>query len=247
MTEACIYVLDIGVPLELVLIPAGEFLMGSPESEPSRYDDEGPQHLVQIARPFYLGKYQVTQAQWRAVMGDNPSYFRGDNLPVENVSWEDCRRFCDTVGQRTGRQVRFPSEAEWECACRAGTSTPSFFGETISTDQANYNGTRPYGEGLTGEDRQKTTPVGMFPPNAFGLYDMHGNVWEWCEDVWHDDYADAPNDGSAWTTGGQGGGRVLRGGSWLSYVPNVRSACRIRGGADGRYDNDGFRLAAEVF
>ena len=233
-----------GVTMELVLIPPGEFLMGSPESDIWRYDDEGPQHRVRIAKPFYMGKYQVTQAQWKAVMGNNPSGFKGDDRPVENVSWHDCREFCGKLSERVGREVRLPSEAEWEYACRAGTTTPFYFGANVSTDQANYDGNYPYAGGPKGAYRKETTPVGTFPGNAFGLFDMHGNVWEWCEDVWHNDYTGAPSDGTAWVTGGDQRRRVLRGGAWPNSEFYLRSSFRLRYSPDFRLGDMGFRVAA---
>lgn len=180
--------------LEMVLIPAGEFMMGSPESEEGRRSHEGPQHRVRISQPFYMGKYEVTQAQWKAVMGENPSSFDdcGSDCPVESVNWDDCQKFCRKLSSITEREIRLPSEAEWEYACRARTTTPFCFGKAISTAQANYT-RKPF----------QTTAVGSFPANAFGLHDMHGNVNEWCEDVYHDSYAGAPYDGSAWITGGR--------------------------------------------
>ena len=234
-----------GVTLELLRIPPGKFMMGSPETEPGRFTNEGPQHLVRIAGEFYLGKHPVTQAQWRAVMGDNPSYFKGDDRPVECVSWEDCWKFCTIVNERTGPlTIRLPSEAEWEYACRAGTTTPFFYGETISPEQANFDGGF-----LKATHRGKTTRIGMFSANAFGLHDMHGNVQEWCDDRWHQNYDGAPSDGSVWTTDDYDGGgftHVLRGGSWFSFADCVRSAYRNRHWANDRYNYVGFRPAANV-
>jgi len=184
-----------GVLLEMVYIPGGTFMMGSPKNE--GYDSEKPQHKVTV-KPFLMGKYPITQAQWIAVMDNNPSYFKGDNRPVEKVSWHDGVEFCKRLFDKTGKAYRLPSESEWEYACRAGTTTPFYFGETITTDLANYNGTRTYASGPKGVYRKETNDVGSFPPNAFGLYDMHGNVWEWCADLWHDNYDGAPTDGSAW-------------------------------------------------
>jgi len=171
-------------------------------------------------------------------MGNNPSYFKGENNPVERVSWNDAKAFCGKIG------CRLPTEAEWEYACRAGTTTPFSFGETISTDQANYDGNYTVIKGVYGVYRQKTMPVGSFQPNAWGLYDMHGNVWEWCEDVCHDSYAGAPTDGSAWTTGGlyQEWG-ILRGGSWVSPPHLLRSANRDGIVPGLSYDRPGFRAA----
>jgi len=184
-----------GVLLEMVSIPGGTFMMGSPKNE--GYDYEKPQHKVTV-KPFLMGKYPITQAQWNAVMGKNPSHYKGDNRPVENVSWHDCVEFCKRLFDKTGKAYRLPSESEWEYACRAGTTTPFYFGETITTDLANYHGDYTYASGPKGVYREQTTDVGSFPPNAFGLYDMHGNVWEWCADLWHDNYNGAPTDGSAW-------------------------------------------------
>jgi formylglycine-generating enzyme required for sulfatase activity/tetratricopeptide (TPR) repeat protein len=213
-----------GVTLEMVYIPGGTFLMGSPASELERQDTEGPQHQVKIAS-FLMGKYLVTQAQWEAVMGKNPSFFKGPQRPVEQVSWKDAVAFCQKLSKQTGRTYQLPSEAQWEYACRAGTTTPFYFGETITPDLVNYDGNNPYGKAPQGQYRQETTPVGSFPPNAFGLYDMHGNVWEWCEDVWHGNYDGAPTDGSAWVAGG-GEYRLLRGGSWGNDAVWCRAAYR---------------------
>ncbi len=210
-------------PLRMMEIPAGSFVMGSPKEELERLDSEGPQHEVSLGR-FFMAKYPVTQAQWRAVaamekvnqkLKPEPSDFKGDLNPVENVSWHDAVEFCDRLTLHTNRQYRLPTEAEWEYACRAGTTTPFHFGETIDTQLANYHGDRTYGEGSKGEYRKKTTPVNQFKgANAFGLVDMHGNVWEWCQDHWHGNYQDAPTDGSAWIEGGNSEYRVVRGGSW---------------------------------
>ncbi len=192
-------------------------------------------------RRFFLGKYPVTQKQYEAVMGNNPSYFKGPNRPVENVSWNDTTEFFQRLSQKTGRQYRLPSEAEWEYACRAGTTTPFYFGETITTDLANYNGNYTYGSAPKGIYREETTDVGSFPPNAFGLYDMHGNVWEWCQDVWHENYSGAPTDGSAWESGGDSSYRMLRGVSWHNHPKNCRCANRNKGDYAGSINN-GFRV-----
>ncbi|MEH2434535.1 MAG: SUMF1/EgtB/PvdO family nonheme iron enzyme [Nostoc sp.] len=169
-----------GITLEMVQIPGGTFTMGSPEREADRYENESPQHQVKVSG-FFMGKYAVTQAQYQAVMGNNPSNFKGEKRPVEQVSWDEAVEFCEKLSQKTGNTYRLPSEAEWEYACRAGTTTPFYFGETITTDLVNYDGNYPYGSAPKGEYREQTTDVGKFPPNSFGLYDMHGNVWEWCE------------------------------------------------------------------
>ncbi len=216
-----------GVEMKFAWCPPGTFLMGSPSSEEQRGGYDGAdetQHRVTLSRGYWLGIHPVTQPQWQAVMGSNPSKFKGDTLPVETVSWDDCQEFVKKLGQKTGKRFRLPTEAEWEYACRAGTATPFHFGETISTDQANYNGNYTYGKGKKGVYREKTTPVGSFPANAWGLYDMHGNVWEWCRD-WYgarpsDDIKDQQGENS-------GTARVLRGGSWYHPPRLCRSAFRL--------------------
>ncbi len=217
-----------GVSMKLVLIPAGEFMMGGdekPEQVAQKcngmgataewFQDEQPQHRVKITKPFYMGVYLVTQAQYEAVMGVNPSHFEGDLNPVECVSWNDAVEFCKKLSAKTRQTVQLPTEAEWEYACRAGTTTSFNTGETISTDQANYDGNFTYGAGRKGERRENTVVVGNFAPNAFGLYDMHGNVWEWCQD-WYDGnaqyYKNSPTDDPPGPE--KGVTRVLRGGSW---------------------------------
>ncbi|KYC36512.1 hypothetical protein WA1_43260 [Scytonema hofmannii PCC 7110] len=257
--------LGYGVQLEIVLIPGGSFLMGSPEEELERLSWESPQHSVTV-KPFGMGKYPVTQAQWRAVaflpqvnreLKPDPSYFKGKNRPVERVSWYDCVEFCDRLSNYTKRTYRLPSEAEWEYACRAGTTTPFHFGETISTDLANYRGTDDeeykwsgsYGKGNKGIYRQETTPVGSFGvANAFGLYDMHGQVWEWCADHWHESYEGAPTDGEAWIDLGNNDNqsRLQRGGSWYLNPVYCRSACRLYYNPDNGYDLIGFRVVCVV-
>ena len=229
------------VILEMVLVPGGRFLMGSPDKQVERTLNETPQHHVDISS-FFLGKYPVTQVQWEVVMGNNPSFFKGANLPVESVSWNDAIHFCQRLSQMTGKNYRLPTEAEWEYACRAGTSTPFYFGETITTELANYNGNYYYASAPKGIYRKKTTDVGSFPPNNFGLYDMHGNVWEWCKDDWHDNYDGAPTDGSAWLSGDDRYS-PLRGGSWVNDPDDCRSATRsnnIR--RVNRYIINGFRV-----
>ena len=222
--------------LEMMLIPGGTFIMGSPPEELEHQEDESPQHSVTV-QPFFMGKYQVTQAQWRFVaqlpqvnrdLEQDPSNFKGANRPVESVSWEDAVEFCDRLSQYTGRTYRLPSEAEWEYACRAGTTTPFHFGETITADLANYDGNYTYAQEPKGVYREETTEVGSFGiANNFGLYDMHGNVWEWCQDDWHTNYEAAPTDGSAWLDNKEGdNAKLLRGGSW-TYSPEIcRSAFR---------------------
>jgi formylglycine-generating enzyme required for sulfatase activity len=222
--------LDNDITLEMVAIPEGTFLMGSPQDEKDSYDDERPQHEVNV-RPFFMGKYPITQTQWRVVaatakididLETNPSEFKGDELPVESVNWYQATEFCKRLSRETKREYRLPSEAEWEYACRAGTTTPFYFGETITGELANYNTNKTYVE----EYRNETTPVGQFPPNAFGLYDMYGNVWEWCADTWHDNYDGAPTDGSAWIENGDDNRSPLRGGAWYTFPYRCRSAHR---------------------
>ena len=209
-----------GIKLEMVLIPGGTFLMGSEEKS-----YEQPVHQVTV-KPFFIGKYPITQEQWKAVMGYNPSSFMGGKRPVEYVSWKDAVEFCGKLSRKTGKNYGLPSEAQWEYACRAGTTTPFHFGETITPDLVNYNGNYPYGSAPKGFYRQETNLVWRFPPNAFGLYDMHGNVWEWCQDVWHGNYNGAPCDGSAWETGNSNY-RVQRGGSWNLNAVYCRSTYRV--------------------
>ncbi len=224
-----------GVTLEMVKIPSGKFLMGSPEGEGN--DNERPQHEVTV-KPFLMGKYQVTQAQWKAVMDNNPSYFKGDNRPVENVSWYNAVEFCaprsgslrDRLSKLTGREYRLPSEAEWEYACRAGTKTPFYFGSKLTPKLARY-------------EAKETANVGQFFPNGFGLYDMHGNVWEWCADHWHGNYRGSPIDGAAWLSSDNTSTRVIRGGSYYSTPNNCRSASRDADVARGdRFNYRGFRV-----
>ncbi len=225
--EYCTEDLGNGIALELVKIPAGQFLMGSPDSEEGHDGNEGPQHSVMVPE-FWLGKYPVTQAQYQAITGKSPSRFseNGSNRPVEQVSWYDALAFCEKLSQQTGRTYRMPSEAEWEYACRAGTTTPFHFGPTLTTDLANYDGRESYVNEPKGLYREQTTKVGSFSPNVFGLYDMHGNVVEWCADHWHGNYAGAPTDGSAWLSDGETASRVLRSGSWGFYPWFCRSADR---------------------
>ena len=234
-----------GVSLEMVKIPGGRFLMGSPDTEIQRQTRESPQHYVDVPE-FFMGKYLVTQAQWEVVMGNNPSQFQGASRPVEKVSWDDAIEFCEKLLDRTGKKYRLPSESQWEYACRAGTTTPFYFGETITPWLVNYNGRYPYGDAPEGEYRKETTDVGIFPPNSFGLYDMHGNVWEWCQDDWHDSYEDAPTDGSSWKTGGDPKKRALRGGAWVNLSRYCRSASRTFGDTDFVVSKRGFRIILSV-
>jgi formylglycine-generating enzyme required for sulfatase activity len=236
-----------GLPLHMVQIPGGTFLMGSPEDEEGRNDDEGPQHEVTVPT-FFMGRYPITQAQYEAVMGTNPATeydadrFVAPNNPVVGVSWEDAVAFCTALAQLTGRSYRLPSEAEWEYACRAGTTTPFYFGSTLTPEVANYDGNYTYGEGPTGEFRNALTAVDHFGiANRFGLSDLHGNIYEWCQDTWHRNYEGAPNDGSAWLE--DSSRHVLRGGSWNNNPRRRRSAFRYVNLADYRYYSfGGFRV-----
>lgn len=258
-----------GTSLEMILIPGGKFMMGSPLSEAESHDVERPLHLVTV-KSFCMGRYPVTQAQWRAVanlpeenreLKLNPSEFLGDQKPVDSVSWYDAVEFCARLSRYSGRNYRLPSEAEWEYACRAGTTTPFYFGETISTTLANYDASDQekgaYGRGVRGESKGKTTEVGSFDAaNAFGLHDLHGNVWEWCADPWHDNYEGAPNQGEVWDENHNyyydylhhlnnlltsKNLRILRGGSWKSTPMYCRSAVRNDKYPD--YNFCGFRVA----
>lgn len=260
-----IEILEAGVELEMVAIPGGRFTMGTTVCEPSATQAQIPQHEVTIA-PFWLGKYPVTVAQWIAVaalpkvdrsLDPELAEGKGHQFPIEQVSWFAAIEFCARLAQHTGRAYRLPSEAEWEYACRAGTTTPFHFGATITADLANYSGVDweymgkicsrgSYGSGPQGDDRRQSTPVGAFQvANAFGLYDMHGTVREWCADVWHPNYAGAPSDGSAWMSGGEPHKRVLRGGSWNTGPANCRSAFRGRHEADLSLYDIGFRVACD--
>ncbi|MFM2026396.1 MAG: hypothetical protein RLZZ339_1111, partial [Cyanobacteriota bacterium] len=255
-----------GITLEMVAIPGGTFLMGTEDEEIERlvkklrwegFRRERPQHEVTI-KPFDLGKYPITQAQWKAIadrqdlkvekdLNHNPASFKdrsdSDRRPVEKVNWYDAVEFCARLSKLTGGEYRLPSEAEWEYACRAGTTTPFYFGETITGELANYGGSYTYAGEPKAEFRQQTTPVGQFPPNAFGLYDMHGNVWEWCEDNWHDNYDGAPTDGSVWIENGDDNRSPLRGGSWFDNPYYCRSACRLNYlRRDFGYYHVGFRV-----
>ena len=232
-----------GVVQRLRWIEPGEFRMGSPPDEPGRYDAEGPQHRVRLTRGFWLADTACTQALWQAVMGGNPSKFRADaHQPVEQVSWNDVQRFLETLCVLLpGAEADLPSEAEWEYACRAGTTTPYSFGETIDTQQANYDGERPYAGGAQGEYRGTTVPVKTFPANAWGLYEMHGNVWEWCADrlrLYRRAECEDPRGPE-----GERDSRVVRGGSWTDSGRFVRSAVRFWRVPGARHWHFGFRLA----
>ena len=233
----------------LVHIPAGQFLMGSPEDEPGRYPNEGPQHLVTI-KPFAIGRYPVTFDEWNAFAAATGGYQPSDKgwgrgrRPVINVSWDDAQAYLAWLRVVTGEPYRLPSEAEWEYACRAGTSTPFHTGQTITTEQANFDGDYTYNGSVKGDFRKQTVPVGSFPPNSFGLYDMHGNVWEWCEDYWSDNYSMSPTDG--YVNAKAHACRVLRGGSWYNYPYSLRSAERYWNALDYRNFINGFRVARTI-
>ncbi len=269
-------VLGSSAALSMISIPAGAFTMGSHVSEDGHWEVEGPEHAVAVAT-FFMGQYAVTQAQWQAVaaypkveidLPPSPALFQSQasrtiqaHHPVEQVAWHEAVEFCRRLSQKTGRRYRLPSEAEWEYACRAGTKTPFCFGGTITTEVANYNGTFTYAAEPEGTHRKQTVAVGTFPANGFGLYDMHGNVWEWCADCWHDRYSDSPADGSAWLNGAKSDGdrsdrrdpassasgprRVIRGGSWMDNPSTCRSASRIWMAADVRNGDLGFRVVCD--
>ncbi|TWH55479.1 formylglycine-generating enzyme family protein [Dulcicalothrix desertica] len=221
--------------LELVELPKGEFWMGSQTTEQGREIHEEPQHLVKI-EPFYMSRFPITQSQWRVIanlptinrsLNPDPSNIKGDNQPVEQVSWYDAVEFCERLAHATGKNYRLPSEAEWEYACRAGTSTPFHFGETITSTLANYDGNYTYNLEAPGQYCQRAVAVDSYKiANAFGLVDMHGNVWEWCYDPWHDNYHGATCDGSVWEEGGSQNRRLLRGGAWYCLPCLCRSAQR---------------------
>jgi formylglycine-generating enzyme required for sulfatase activity len=256
-----------GIGIDMVLIPGNSFQMGASEKEEGFFADEAPQHPVTV-QSFCMGRYPVTQAQWAAVatlaqikrhLAPQPSNFSGNDLPVEQVSWLDAEEFCLRLSRHTKQEYRLPTEAEWEYACRAGTTTPFHFGKTISSEVANYcaqdqeieGKTYPgkYGAGQLGEFRRKTTPVGSFKvANRFGLSDMHGNIWEWCQDHWHSNYEGAPKDGSAWINlnAEENDPRVLRGGSWDHLPRACRSAVRNINDPDDRDTPIGFRVVSRA-
>ena len=253
-----------GIALELVLIPGGTFLMGSSKSSESEaitagaynendYYTEKPPHQVTV-ESFYIGKYEVTQAQWRIVAGlpkvardlnRDPSRFIDDKFPVERVSWDDAMEFCARLSHATRRSYRMPTEAEWEYACRGGTTTPFAFGQTITPQLVNYDGNHPlYKQAEKGKYLRRTMEVGsMGVANGFGLFDMHGNVSEWCLDYWHKNYDGATTDGSSWETAGDSRNRVRRGGAWPFHAETCRSARRAEDPPNFSADYIGFRVA----
>jgi formylglycine-generating enzyme required for sulfatase activity len=257
---------------EMVVIPKGRFIMGSQAAEEGRDDAEGPQHTIAIGAPFALARYAVTLAEFGAfleatghVMPNemftfenkrwesrkdrsfrNPRFVQTPRHPVVGVSWNDAAAYCQWLSKTTGKGYRLPSESEWEYACRAGTETPFWWGASISTEDANYNGNDVYGDGSKGQYRKGTMPVESFQPNPWGLYQMHGNLWEWCADDWHENFHDAPDDGRVWQ-GGDETRRVLRGGSWGDCPRYLRAAKRIRYPSVNRSYIIGFRVARTLF
>ncbi len=232
-----------GIHLDMLVIPSGVFQMGSPFHYGN--DDEHPQHFVTI-KSFMMGKFLITQEQWKAIMGKlPPCRFKGDKLPVDRVSWNDAQNFYQRLSKKTRRDYHLPSETQWEYACRAGTNTPFSFGETITIDVANFNGEHTFRDEPRGFYRHVTTEGGTFPPNAFGLYDLHGNLWEWCADNWLDDYSSAPRDDSAYLSVNSGY-RVARGGSWHDPAENCRSATRLRVLQSEADEFIGFRVVCDV-
>jgi formylglycine-generating enzyme required for sulfatase activity len=244
------------IGMRLTLIPAGEFVMGTPRGERGASLHERPAHRVRISRPFHLGVYEVTQDEFQRVMGSNPSRFRHEpgqdtrRFPVESVTWEEAVAFCRKLTARpeemeAQRMYRLPTEAEWEYACRAGTTTPFSFGNALASLQANFDGAHPYGAAAPGPYRQRLLPVGSFKANAFGLYDMHGNVFEWCADPYARDYyrkapaVDPPGPA-------EGPHRVLRGGGWNSAAMSCRSGERTFDAPTRRYAEYGFRTACSA-
>jgi formylglycine-generating enzyme required for sulfatase activity len=252
---------------EMVVVPAGSFIMGSPANEPQRGGDEGPQHPVTIAKPFAVEKFAVTVNQFAAFVADtgydagskcrtyeggngekrsgrswrNPGFSQAGTHPVVCVNWDAAKAYVAWLSRKTGKSYRLLSEAEREYVTRAGTTTPFWWGSSISPQQANYDGNSAYNNGAKGEYRKQTVPVDSFQPNSWGLYQVHGNVWEWTEDCYKDSYAGAPTDGSA-STSGDCGRRVLRGGSWFHLPQILRSANRDRNTTDDRLDLIGFRV-----
>ncbi len=239
--------------LDMVAIPGGVFLMGSPDYELGRRNDESPLREVHL-KSFYMSKTVITQVQWRIVaswpvvkrkLNPDPSHFKGDNLPVEQVSWDEAVEFCARLSTKTGKNYRLPTEAEWEYAARAGTTTPFSIGDTITTELVNYNGNSPYAKGARGIFRRQTVPVAsMIVANAFGLFDIHGNVWEWCQDIYHSSYDSAPNDGSEWQSINNDpmNWRVLRGGAWNVGSSDCRSAARFKLIPELKQHYAGFRI-----
>lgn len=228
--------------MQVIWIPAGIFKMGSLPHQGDR--DEQPQHLVTI-QSFLMGKFLITQGQWKSVMRKlPPCRFKGDRLPVERVSWDDAQKFCVQLSKITGRNYRLPSETQWEYACRSGMTTPFSFGETLTVEVANFNGEHTFRDEPRGYYFHSTNEGGKFPPNAFGLYDLHGNLWEWCADNWLDDYSSAPRDNSSYQNR-DSEHRVARGGSWHEPPALCRSAVRLRVLERDADEFMGFRVVCE--
>ena len=229
--------------LDMVILPAGVFQMGSRPQTGNA--DEQPQHLVTI-RPFMMSKFLITQAQWKAIMGKiPPCRFKGEDLPVERVSWKDAQKFCERLSRESGRNYQLPSETQWEYACRAGTTSPFSYGETITVDVANFNGEHTFRDEPRGYYFHSTSPGGKFPPNAFGLYDMHGNLWEWCADNWLEDYSASPRDSSSHQRK-DNQYRVARGGSWHEPPALCRSASRLQILESEADEFTGFRVVCDL-
>lgn len=256
--ELWVETLNSKTQIQMVFIPAGSFWMGEQETVAGASDCERPKHLVQI-NSFYISKYPITQSQWEIVaalpeikrkLEIQPSEFKGENSPVECVSWLDATEFCLRLATKSGHTYRLPSEAEWEYACRAMTITPFHFGQTITTEKANYNGRYSYKVPCKGNYRKQTTSVGIFQEaNKFGLHDMHGNVWEWCADSWHGNYYNAPCNGTAWEDKNideQVVYKVIRGGSWMAPPSKCRSASRSKNRSKNRGSSIGFRIACST-
>jgi formylglycine-generating enzyme required for sulfatase activity len=227
---------------EMVVIPPGSFTMGSPSDEARRRKDEGPQHRVNIRYKLAVGKFEVTQAEWRHVMGNNPSHFKGERNPVERVSWKDTQAYLRKLSHMTGKHYGLLSEVEWEYVARAGTTTPFYTGSTITSRQANFDGNYTYDGASEGQNRRQTIPAGQFSANRFGVYDMHGNVWEIVGDCWNGSYSGAPDDGSGWAVG-YCYSQVLRGGSWNNRPTALRSANRRKAPLAISDNSIGFRVA----
>jgi formylglycine-generating enzyme required for sulfatase activity len=243
---------DLALAPEMVVVPAGRFAMGSPESEAGRSDDEGPQHGVMIPEPFAVSRYAITFAEWdAAVAARGVSWTPGDEgwgrgpRPAVSVSWHDAKAYAAWLSAATGEDYRLPSEAEWEYVARAGSTTPFWWGEDIAPEDANCDFTQieDYADSVTGPP--STVEVDRFAPNAWGLYQVHGNVWEWIEDPWHDDYAGAPDDASVWR-GGEESARVVRGGAWAYHPQDARAAVRLRFAPGTRFSIVGFRLVRSL-
>ena len=238
---------------EMIVVPAGEFNMGSPEDEPDRNKNEGPQHVIHFARQFAIGRFAVTFDEWDACVADggcdgytpNDNGWGRGNRPVIHVSWNDAQAYIAWLSRKTGKIYRLPTEAEREYVTRAGTTTPFWFGSTISVEQANFDAKHPYNNGPPGGRRGETLPVDSFLPNPWGLYQVHGNVWDWVEDCFNDSYVGAPSDGSAWMSG-DCGKHMLRGGAWIDQPRFLRSAFRLRDVSLRRYNLQGFRVARSL-